>query len=43
MYKKDNSDCVLELSPIVIKSCAGHNSITLFMILDQVVHVDDIE
>ena len=33
------TDCVLELSPIVMKSCAGNNSITLIMImiLDQVV------
>ena len=37
------TDCVLELSPIVIKSCAGHNnnSLDIFMILDQV--VEDIE
>ena len=36
------TDCVLELSPIVIKSCAGHNNNSeIFMILDQV--VEDIE
>ena len=34
------TDSVLELSPIVVKSCAGHNSYTLsdiFMILHQFV------
>ena len=38
------TNCILELPPIVIKSCAGHDLITLwdiFMILDQV--VEDIE
>ena len=38
-YKNDNSDYVLELSPIVMKYCAGHNSTLsdIIMILDKVV------
>ena len=42
--KNNNSDLVLELSPIFVKSCAGHNSSIFrdnFMILHQV--VEDIE
>ena len=37
------TDCILELSPIVIKFCAGHNnnSLRYFHELDQV--VEDIE